>query len=294
MKRTVNQLLQTADDQLSFQKQWIAEKLGSKPLFGAVGGSISLNLGSKGSDIDFYLVTESQIENGPSKTLNINNTEIDFTCVTLDEILTECDTFSGKSLRYPTKFYRDPLEEAEMVQSEEQDRPGFQKEMVMRIFLADEILEFEKGSIEMIRGEVKNVLKLIDIWDYHFTRAYGNYFENIKSRKKVLLRKYLYTVSQVSICCMALKNDITMNFEEMLKIKDYIFEGNEIIQICRKLWEENRKVSVPKWEYYVKEEPLLNAWIEGMLKKTEEDMRKNEQWLRENFYEYSAEKVVGC
>ena len=183
MNRATNQLLQTIDGQLLHQKQWLAGQLGSKPLFGAVGGSVSLNLGSDGSDIDFCLVTEGEIENGPSKTLRINNTEIDFTCVALGDILTECELFSRKSIRYPTKFYRDPSEEEEIVKSKEQDRPGFKREIVMRIFLADEILEFEKGTVAAARGAAKDALKLIDIWDYHFTRAYGNYFEKIKNKE---------------------------------------------------------------------------------------------------------------
>ena len=63
------------------------------------------------------------------------------------------------------------------------ERADFKREMAMRIYLADQRLEFEHGSLKENYEKLKPGLRVLDIWDSHFNRAYGNYTEDRKSTR---------------------------------------------------------------------------------------------------------------
>ena len=57
-----------------------------------------------------------------------------------------------------------------------------------------QIFSYQKGILEENRENIRKNLRLIDVWDYEFNRAYGNYYEKICNKEKVPVRKYLYTI----------------------------------------------------------------------------------------------------
>ena len=287
-----NQMLKNLDDQIWEKSEYMAEVLGCKPLFGAVGGSISLNLANQSSDIDFYLVTETQTD--MLQTLHYNDTKVDFICVELEDLQKECKKFTEKQYQYPTRFYRNESETASIMSVDDVERPDFKREMIMRIFLAEEILEFERGSVVIAYRKLRDALKLIDIWNYHFNRAYGNYHEKIKGKEKVLLRKYLYIISQISICHMILNGEeVIMDCKQVIERVGCICNNQEISCLCYGLWEENNQEIKRKNECYIYANPILDEWIEQNLDMLLYKMREKEKLLRENTYGFVPSKIRG-
>lgn len=273
-------------------KKLLAKEIKCKPLIGAVGGSISLNLANESSDVDVYLITAQQDGENILHSVYLEGEKVDFMCVTLEDLKKECAEYAKQEHKYPTRFYRNQIEKDLIVQKKDVERPNFKREMVMRIFIADEIIEFEEGIAQQIYEELKNGLSLIDIWDYHFNRAYGNYYEKIKDYDKVSLRKYLYIVSQISICHMLLKsNKIVMDYRKMFESPYCIYNDNEIIEICVKLWEQNSKVCVNKKEDCIVPNFRLNQWIENNLEELLQGMKDKELFLRNQFLPYDINKV---
>lgn len=270
----------------------IGNRGGFVPLFGAVGGSISLNLANEGSDIDFYLITEEQEGKDVIRTVHLENMEIDFMCVPMDELVEECEKYAIQNHRYPTRFYRNESEMNNIIHQKDIERPDFKREMIMRIFLADEILEFKQDAMAECYKRLKKGLLLIDIWDYHFNRAYGNYHEHVEGRENVLLRKYLYIISQIVTCYMLLNDKkIWMNYRQMLIDAMDIYMDNEIFEICNDLWMENSRVFIGKNKVYMTANLKLNEWIEGSLVKLLRDMKNKEKFLRSQYLTVDSSKI---
>lgn len=217
-----NCLLEKVHGVIQKNKAKILEELEDKPLFGAVGGSVALNLANRSSDVDCYIVTQSntfsKIPKGVITTsIDCSDMKLDFMCLTIEELVKECIEYDKVEHNYPTRFFRKECEMDIIKKTKDVERADFKREMAMRIYLADQRLEFEHGSLKENYEKLKPGLRVLDIWDAHFNRAYGNYTEKIKNQKVVLLRKYLYTISEITICYLLLlrKEKPIMNYEHM-------------------------------------------------------------------------------
>lgn len=215
-----NDMLETVHREIRKNIDQISTSIGAVPLFGAVGGSVSLNLANESSDIDFYLITSETSEKTSEviiKHVYCPGIKLDFMCVPIDQLERACADYQKVSRFYPTRFYRNESETERIRKTRDVDRPDFKREMTARIFMADKIFEFVPGSVQKYYERLKKGLLLIDIWDSHFSRAYGNFYEKIVGNDNVLLRKYLYTISELTICYLLLtrKEKPAMNFERM-------------------------------------------------------------------------------
>ena len=245
LKSTTNEQLKKAYNKILQYQNDIKTKFQCVPLIGAIGGSISLNLANEASDIDFYLITKNQSYRDILNTMYCESGKIDFMCVELQTLIEECEMHSIQAHKYPTRFYRNQAITNSIMQKRDTDRPGFKREMIMRIFLADEIFEFEPRAAKKVYQHLQQGLTLIDAWDYHYNRAYGNYYEYIHGKKQVLLRKYLYTISQITIGYMLLHNEtVVMNYCEMLENFPALYEDTNIIEICNQLWYLNKSADL--------------------------------------------------
>ena len=293
--RIQNELLEQVNVMILEHKAQIESSLNCIPLFGAVGGSISLNLANLGSDIDFYLVTKDKPDEILKSIMFDGNEkkEIDFMCVSLNELEEACEKYIQEEHRYPTRFFRNQKDMIEIVASGDLYRPTFKREMIMRMFMADNILEFEKESVRKYYEILKKGLKLIDIWDSQFNRAYGNYHEQIKGRENVLIRKYLYTIHEIVTChlLMAENETVVMNFKQMLEPPYYEYVS-EIAELCDALWDKNSKMSLLKNKAYMTANKKLNNWIENKLEELLQEMKLRETYLKNNYLPFGKSIIL--
>lgn len=286
MSRMKNETLDRCMSMIQENAGRIEEELECRLLFGAVSGSISLNLSNASSDVDCCLVVDGRSKGFSGiriKRIDRAGMGLDCFYAPLREIEAECITYGAVGRKYPTRFYRSQEETDEIVNRKDHERPGFLKEMVMRIYLADKRMELQKGSVENAYGNLKEGLRLIDIWDAYFSRAYGNYWERIREQEQVSVRKYLYTISEIMVCRAVLKGmRPVMDFEYLVGGGGAGIE-QPVLELCRALWEKNRCSSIAKEKSYTLTIPYLNIWIENQLEELVDRMRKKEDFLKEAY-----------
>lgn len=223
--------------------------------------------------------------------------EIDIVYAQIDEVIAECAEYAAAEHRYPTRYHRGKKEMEGIVQCHKEiERPGFLREMVMRVYLADQMIDFEKDAAFRNYEKLKNGLRLIDIWDDYFSHAVGNYEEKIRDRNMVLRRKYLYCISQIMLCHSILKETRkpVMNFSE------YFYKGggmllpyieHEIRDVICQLWEQNRELGRKKEEDYVCADLQLNKWIESNLNRLADGMLEQERRLKDVYLPFDRQKI---
>lgn len=249
-------------------------------LFGAVGGSVSLGLNNRTSDTDYYIVTDQIGQNDVElMELRIEGKDIDFMCVNIETIINKINEYNDCQHFYPTYFYRKKNMESKILTVKDYNRPDFPREVIMRIFLADEILEFTEGSIQKYYEKIKDGLLKIDIWDYHFTRAYGNYQNYIKDKDEVLVRKYLYTIHQLFTCDWIIncKGKPPMDFHKLL----FTQKDSWIIEKAGELQRINQNATNQKEKQKIACDKDLNLYIQKQLEETLNEMKISEKCLRE-------------
>lgn len=286
-----NKRLEDAHSQIQMNMQQIKESIHGTPLFGAVGSSTALNLANKHSDVDVYLVINNDAHSLSGVNIynfSFSGIEYEFICVPIDELIQECEKYNAIEHRYPTRFYRTQDETDKIKLTEDSERPDYKREMVMRIYMADSILEFEKGSAKKNYEKLKKGCLLIDIWDSYFNRAYGNYYEKIKGHEQVLLRKYLYAISEMTICRLLLKEykKPIMDFKRMFTVPYCPYADTEIIGLCNKLWEDNQTINTCKENTYIPANLYLNQWMEKQLSELVSEMNKKEDFLRSSYLSF--------
>lgn len=283
-----NERLETALEKIRRNKDLIEAAVDGVPLFGAIGSSTALNLANESSDVDFYLIIRSGLNYDPEikiKRLYLSGMEFDFVCAPLNELVRECENYHAVNHRYPTRFYRNKQEEDKIRLTEDTERPDYKREMIMRIYMSGKILEFEPDSAKKNFKNLKKGCRMIDIWDSYFNRAYGNYFERIKDKDKVMLRKYLYTVSEITLCRLILERNEKpiMDFREMFSKPYCPYTDNEIIDTCNKLWKKNKSADAHKEKEYIPAIKNLNKWIEDQLEELLCELAKREDYLRSTY-----------
>lgn len=284
MMKTIKEINQI----LLKNRDLIKEAIGCAPLFGAVIGPSAFNLANKYSDIDVYLIGDAE----PKEAFVIMQMEdlgqTDIHIMPISISISVCNEYIKKIHNYPSILYRDPRETQKIALCKYSERPDWQREFVIYIYMSDAIIDFAEKSSCKYYEELKNGLRLIDVWDSFYNRAYGNYHEKIKDQEKVLLRKYLHTISEIRIC-YDLLFDIQkpiIDYRSMFSSANCLYADSEIIRICDKLWQENRFGNLPKEKLYISADEKLNHWIESMLATLLKRMRKEEEYLQNNYLPY--------
>lgn len=276
-------------------KEQIKLLLGETPLFGAVGGSVSINLSNKSSDVDFYLITK----NSPQQIIKTvilpeqYNLKVDFMCVSAPEVIEECQKYYTVPHDYPTRFYRKKCENEKIMKQKDYERSSFKREIVMRIFMAQHIIEFQNNSVKNYYMKMKKGLILLDIWDSYFERAYGNYYEYIKGHNNVLIRKYLYTIHEIFICHFLIESaeQLTINFQQMFTLP-YSQYLNEIYGLCETLWEKNKNASLSKEKLLTENNVIVDEWIERKLEEIQNEMNLRKSLLKNSYFMLHSNKIV--
>ena len=259
------------------------DRLNAIALFGAVGGSWSFNLANESSDIDFCLVVEWKNKKGEMiQTEIIEGELIDFVCVSLSDIMDVWEEYHNHIHNYPTRFYRSKEEMEKMIQQKDSERIDFLREILIKIFLTEKVIEFQKGILEANQDNIQKNLCLIDVWDYEFNRAYGNYYEKIYNKEKVPVRKYLYTIHQMVTCYELMRGGkLVMDFEQILDSGSNY--DSWLKDICLKLFNRNKLCGVDKAENYVQADIRLNDWIKKGLEEILGEMQQKEKYLRNHY-----------
>ncbi|MCI9198953.1 MAG: hypothetical protein HFI03_00740 [Lachnospiraceae bacterium] len=261
----------------------IEDKLNAVALFGAIGGSWSFNLANESSDIDFCLVVDWKNQKGEMIQKEIIENElIEFFCVSLPDILDAWEEYHNHIHKYPTRFYRSNEEMEKIIKQEDSERTGFLQEILIKIFLSEKVIEFQKGILEENRENIRKNLRLIDVWDYEFNRAYGNYYEKICNKEKVPVRKYLYTIHQMVTCYALMRNEkLVMDFERIFA-SDSNYDA-WFRDICLDLFKKNKVYGIDKADNCVQAEMRLNNWIEKGLEEILEEMKQKEEFMRNHY-----------
>ena len=120
---------------------------------------------------------------------------VDAMCVSYGELLREIEEFGKIPRRYPTILYRTEEENEQNVGKKDIERPDFKRSMLFRVLLSDQVIHAEVAKQKS--EEFADGIRIRDIIDYQFTRAYGNYREAICQKQFIPVRKYLYTVHEI-------------------------------------------------------------------------------------------------
>ncbi|MEE0686830.1 MAG: nucleotidyltransferase domain-containing protein [Lachnospiraceae bacterium] len=256
-------------------------------LFGAVVGSTASGLANTGSDIDFVMVTEGDAFNKViTKDYVVEDKEIGFMILALDDLLDACEKYLSVEHKYPICMYRTKEEEEIMAKLKPQERSDYIREMAIVLFFqSPKVIEYKQGILDAYKDKLVKGVRFIDIWNYQFVRIYGNFNNEIKEKKEVLIRKYLYTVYEIMLGEYLLKNENmkrlpTVNFYEWVNnIYDWS-EDERVKNIVNKLYNMHKQQNLDK-KYKVLAEPLLNEWIKKSIETqlaiipAKEDILKN-------------------
>lgn len=250
----------------------------------AKGGSAALGLNNNSSDIDYYVITNQVHKKEDTHVkCKVEETFIDFMGIGIETIKDKIREHIDHKCIYPTCFYRDSHIESQIRTLKDFDRPDFPREVAIRVFLSNEIIEFHEGDIQNIYNELRNGLSKIDIWDYHFTRANGNYHNFIEKQNFVLVRKYLYTIQELCVCDWIInrKEKPPMDFQRLLH--EQCRKG--IILKVSKLQKLNESSTQKKEKLFIKYDDELNVYIQEHLNATLKEMKSSEEKLRKYFLE---------
>ena len=74
-----------------------------------------------------------------------------------------------------------------------------------------------------------------------------------------------------------------MNFERMFTPPYCPYTENVVVELCNKLWKDNREQRIDKAEYYIPAELQLNNWIEKQLEDMVVELKKKEAYMRSHY-----------
>lgn len=183
----------------------------------AWGGSYSMGLQNRASDIDFYAIIQNDRmmeipECCSFYDCNIQQ-QIDVMCVSIDAIIQDIVEYNEISHCYPTYVFRE--KNLDMGQVKDMQRDDFKRGMVFRTILSDFV--WIKDGIEKCFSLFRDILQRKYVLDFYFTRAIGNYDNFIVGKERVAVRKYLYTLHEIWYCQWIMTKDTIppMNFMKL-------------------------------------------------------------------------------
>jgi len=248
-----------------------------KALFGRIAGSKTQGISSKSSDNDFLMFVErtegnvdKEIEGQVFKHTLLKGKPVEFELgyiywdVALKKIEERKHTvFMG----YPTNFYRSKEEEQSYLPENMPKLMRYREEypfMMFHLLLMGDSAWIGAGFSERQYQELYALEKTIDALDTFYVRAYGNYVHFMGRRERVLLRKYLYTLSQVWAIQWLLDRGTKppMMFAKLM-------DGMELEENLRRsvleLVELNREETLYKMKAYTSSRETVEAYIGALL-----------------------------
>lgn len=250
---------------LKKNKEQIRRELTVEPAICSIGGSISVGLSNKTSDIDVYVIATdtSKIDGYVHKKIMLGNTVFDFMCINISACRKACEDYIALPHKYPTCCFRSKKETEKIQKTRDLDRKDFPREMIARIYASEVIVEFIDGIAQKYHNMLIGGMTVSQIWDAYYCRAYGNYKESLRDNMTPLVRKYLYTVLELMICdYINQKRDIILDFKGL--IYKYNMPDN-----CRdailKLFDTNLSADAKKEKLYTALNIDMNKWIENEL-----------------------------
>lgn len=279
-----NQKLYFEKKLLEKNMKQINAKLGAEILVCAIGGSLSFNLHNHASDLDVYAIINSPCLdlNVVIKTICIQGQKFDFMCVSYSALKKYSEGFDVNAKQYPTCFFRSEEENEAVKRKKDVKRDDFPREIVQRIYISGQIMEFKEGNKQLVYETLKPTLSLMVVWNDYFIRARGNYNDFIKGKDEVALRKYLYTISELYICTVLLHEEwVDIDFTRLVVDNNY-FIGN-VKCIVEELYQWNRESGVDKTSKLIKSNQELNIWIEQSLEKILNEFEKNKEIIANKY-----------
>lgn len=240
----------------------IEETLGYQVMFGAVGGSYSLGLQNSSSDIDCYFILNTDNSLGFVKKkidclIQCKRAAVDAMCVSYGELLREIEEFGKVPRRYPTILYRTE-ESEENVGKKDIERSDFKRSMLFRVLLSDQIIH--AAVAKQKSEELADGIRIRDIIDYQFTRAYGNYREAICQKQFIPVRKYLYTVHEICTS-KALMNSHQKPAMDFMHLIDGTVFSKVVSEKIADIYGKNKYASEDKGKVLVPQCVELNQFI---------------------------------
>ncbi len=250
-----------------------------------------MNLDNSTSDLDFYLIYESHKNNNKSqikknekinwlfspnvdimsRSINYNkrdklNVKIDFACYEICRVLDEVKKYGVYNKNFPTYNYRNGISN---------DDGQF---LIFRILSSDYL--WDNNYIQSNYEKLHNTFIRINILDYYFTRAKGNY-DNYLAQRKVKVRKYLYTLHEIYCMKWILKYNTMppMNFQDLHhEFIDYNIceEIYKLFQINKGNMLDHKKsiLGMEKESLNIEKDDKLNKYIENEINKINVEIRK--------------------
>jgi len=240
----------------------IIYKLDCTPLVCAIGGSNSFGLANKTSDVDIYAIVDgiNRDEKVFVESICVGGLQADFICVDFSFCKNKCDENIEKNHVYPSCMHRGQYEKRIISLQKDIQREEFPREVIGRIFASDVIVETRRGEAERCYHDLCNGLRIADIWESYYNRAYGNYYEHICCRESVLLRKYLYTISELLICRYLMDyEDIVLDFTQL--INTYVSKKTRVYDCVMDLFERNKEAQYKSKELVCRNK-TIDEWID--------------------------------
>lgn len=238
----------------------------------AWGGSYSLGLQNRTSDIDLYAVIQNdKMEEVPAYYSFYDcdvQQQVDVMCVSMDAVLQEIENYNKTTHLYPTYIFRE--KKLGTSQMKDMQREDFKRGMIFRTILTDYV--WTKDEIGKYFSVFQGILKRQVLLDFYFTRAIGNYVNFIADKEQIAVRKYLYTLHEIWYCQWIISKD-TIPPINFMKLKNSVL--NDIDNLKGKIQEllnRNHDTSLTKDMLFVNSDQEINKYIKEKLTWIEKEL----------------------
>ncbi len=279
----------------------IEEECHVKALFGRIAGSKTQGLSSKASDNDFCFFCEKKegyanpLYYGQIyKTADLLGEQVEFEIGYLlyDKVKNDVmERYNRNYINYPTNFYRSQKEKEEYSPSNLPKLMMHRKEyafVMFQLLILGDTIWAASDMNEFDFNELYKMEKTIDILDTYFVRAYGNFKFFMNNEDKVLVRKYLYTFSQIFAMewLLTRKTKPPVDFKTL---ENELLVDTEIRKILDEYFELNKNSFIYKSEYKEKANEFLNRYIANSLENLKQEIAK---YSRTEVYEEIIKRTL--
>jgi len=235
-----------------------------KILVAGMGGSYSLGLQNITSDLDLFVVFQGDdlsYAHTITKEISDEKRKIDLMCLPISLIIENAELWIKENRRYPTVYYKTSHKRNEERLKKDIEREDFARAFLFRTLLSGRIWYMQNFmAYRQDDNTVDHAIRIIDICDYLFTRAYGNYNEFIVDKEFVPLRKYLYTMHEICSIKWLLKYE-TKPEPDFYKLIGLQSLDSEITEVFKQWYFMNRDCKIQKNKAIVSGNLLINKFF---------------------------------
>lgn len=239
-------------------------------LMGCFTGSCTMNFHNSSSNFTFTFIFDSNQHNIEKFDLNeileING-KYDLR-VTLYgrkkcNILQGIEIQKQTDIKYPVYRTRNKAE-IENRTSPPQYRKDFWFFVLLKMVTTDNLWIKNSSDAHKLFDTLRNELYIIDILDFYFTRAQGNYDTYLTKEQKIPLRKYLYTLHEVMYMNWIIEKKVVppMDFYELSR---QTIKKDAVELEMSHLYKMNKESSMVKKKLFVSRNDILNNYIKENL-----------------------------